>query len=74
MTNIPDGWETIPYEPDPCDLCARDERDQMVYDGWGYGPEPLDEPGTAVSLCDRCQAWAYRVQLAAVCDLEDQIA
>ena len=71
MTNIPDGWEIIPCEPDPCDLCAKVAREQMVYDGEGYGPEPLDEPGTAISLCDHCQAWAYRTLLAAGYSQED---
>jgi hypothetical protein len=66
-------WEEYRQKPedrDRCNLCGSTD-DLMVYDGWGYGPEPLDELGTEVNLCIRCRGWGYDVQLAAVYGLED---
>ena len=49
---------------DRCNLCGSTD-DLMVYDGWGYGPDALDEPGTALLVCLLCQGRAYRTLLFA---------
>ena len=59
-----------PVDPDRCDLCGSTDG-LMVFDGQGYGPDALDEPGTDVNLCTTCQAWAYQTRLAAEYGQED---
>jgi hypothetical protein len=57
-----------PPEPEHCSFCgqADDDDDLLFFDG-----DDPEDPGTAISVCDSCQAWAYRTQLAAGYAAED---
>ena len=77
MTNIPDRFETYhrrPEDQERCSFCARADDDLMVYDGHGYDPERLYEPGTDLLICLLCQGRAYRVLLWAENDPDCQTA